>query len=132
QRFHLPRAIFICNQIGTKAEGVIADRRSYRQYAHNFWRLRELVATLTALWDVWVRHPTPVLGNIEPIFEQTSKEIPDMLFAKVNVDEEGELAMRYGISSIPALILFHKEQPVATHVGTISKERLKEWIKNHR
>ncbi|NPV86399.1 MAG: DUF218 domain-containing protein [Anaerolineae bacterium] len=74
QRFHLPRAIFICNQVGTKAEGVIADRRSYRQYAHNFWRLRELVATLTALWDVWVRHPTPVLGNIEPIFEQTSEQ----------------------------------------------------------
>lgn len=74
QRFHLPRAIFICSQVGTKAEGVIADRRSYRQYAHNFWRLRELVATLTALWDIWVRHPTPVLGNIEPIFEQTSEQ----------------------------------------------------------
>jgi len=74
QRFHLPRAIFICNQIGTKAEGVIADRRSYRQYAHNFWRLRELMATLTALWDVWIRHPTPVLGNVEPIFEQSSDQ----------------------------------------------------------
>ncbi|NPV38123.1 Thioredoxin [Brevinematales bacterium NS] len=83
------------------------------------------------LVDFWAEWCRPCL-MLAPIFEQTSKEIPDVLFAKVNVDEDGDLAMKYGISSIPALILFHKGQPVATHVGTISKDRLKDWIQSHR
>ncbi|URA11069.1 thioredoxin [Thermospira aquatica] len=81
--------------------------------------------------DFWAEWCRPCL-MLAPIFEQTAQEMPDITFAKVNVDEEGELAMRFGISSIPALILFHKGQPVATHVGTISKERLKQWIQSHR
>ncbi|MCX7882404.1 MAG: thioredoxin [Brevinematales bacterium] len=81
--------------------------------------------------DFWAEWCKPCL-MLAPIFEGVSQEMPEVTFAKVNVDEEGDLAIRYGISSIPALILFHRGQPVATHVGTISKERLKEWIQNHR
>lgn len=68
QKFHLPRAIYTCNILEIEATGVAADQRSYIQYAHNFWRLRELPATLVALWELWVIKPLPVLGNPEPIF----------------------------------------------------------------
>lgn len=81
--------------------------------------------------DFWAGWCRPCL-MLAPIFEQTAQEMPEITFAKVNVDEEGELAVQFGISSIPALILFHNGQPVATHVGTISKDRLKQWILSHK
>jgi len=67
QKFHLPRAVFICNALGVKATGVIADRRDYHSYSLMSWSLRELPARLIALIDVWIRHPLPVLGPYEPI-----------------------------------------------------------------
>jgi SanA protein len=68
QKFHLSRTIFTCNGLGLKSWGVVADRRPYSSYAHNFWRIREIPATTVAVWQVWVSHPLPVLGNYEPIF----------------------------------------------------------------
>ncbi len=64
QAFHLPRAVFTCNSLGLTADGVIADRRKYITKAN----IREIPAGAVALWDVWIGHPLPVLGNPEPIF----------------------------------------------------------------
>jgi SanA protein len=68
QAFHLPRALFICNQLGVSASGVSADLRQYTRTALSVWELREIPATLVALWEVWITHPLPVLGEPEPIF----------------------------------------------------------------
>jgi SanA protein len=68
QGFHLPRAIYICQNLGLDAVGVIADRRAYRARSILFWSLRELPATLAAFWDVHLARPLPVLGDQEPIF----------------------------------------------------------------
>lgn len=70
QRFHLPRALFTCVQIGLKATGVIADRRTYFPTSRLSWQIREIPATLNALLDVLVTHPLPVLGDPEPIFPE--------------------------------------------------------------
>jgi vancomycin permeability regulator SanA len=68
QRFHLPRALYTCNQLGLDSVGVEADLRTYRRRSMLYWNLRELPATAAALWDVHVSHPLPVLGDREPIF----------------------------------------------------------------
>lgn len=68
QAFHLPRALYLCNRMGLPAVGVDADLRIYRKRSMLYWQLRELLATATALWDVHVSHPVPVLGDPEPIF----------------------------------------------------------------
>ena len=68
QKFHLPRAIFTCSSMGIKVNGVIADLRDYHDHAERFWNLREIPATLVAVWQVWVSKPLPVLGEPEPIF----------------------------------------------------------------
>jgi SanA protein len=68
QEFHLPRALYLCNQLGLDAVGVNADLRDYRRASVLYWNLRELIATTAAVWDVTVRHPVPVLGDPEPIF----------------------------------------------------------------
>lgn len=70
QTFHLPRALFICNMLQITSIGVKADQRTYRTGSQLIWWVRETFATLTALVDVWLRHPLPVLGNPEPIFPE--------------------------------------------------------------
>lgn len=71
QRYHLPRALFTCQGMGISVNGVAADLRQYHTHSLRFWSLRELPATLVAVWQVWVSHPLPVLGNPEPIFATT-------------------------------------------------------------
>jgi SanA protein len=51
QRFHLPRALALCDAIGISADGVVSDLRPYR--ASFLWELREIPATLRALWDAF-------------------------------------------------------------------------------
>jgi SanA protein len=74
QNFHLPRAIFSCQGLGMQVSGVKADLRDYNSHSLRYWNLRELPATLVALWQVWVSHPLPVLGDPEPIFPVTNIE----------------------------------------------------------
>ncbi len=68
QSFHLPRALYTCNALGVKAEGVASDLHNYKLLSRLYWQLRELPATITALLDVHIVRPQPVLGKPEPIF----------------------------------------------------------------
>ncbi len=68
QAFHLPRALYTCNKLGVRAIGVPADRRIYRNYSLFAWNMREVPATLVALWEVHVSRPQPILGEPQPIF----------------------------------------------------------------
>lgn len=58
QRFHLPRALVLCTGIGLSADGVAADLHTY--WARFFWEIREIPATLRALWDVYFHLPEDV------------------------------------------------------------------------
>jgi SanA protein len=68
QEFHLPRALFLCNSFGVEAVGVKADNYYYLKRLRLIWSIRETLATAQAVWDVYVEHPMPVLGEPEPIF----------------------------------------------------------------
>jgi SanA protein len=70
QKFHLPRAIFLCNALGVTGVGVEADRRYYLKRSRLIWNLRELPATVGAFMDVYLTKPLPVLGEPEPIFPE--------------------------------------------------------------
>ncbi len=76
QKFHLPRALYTCNQLGLPAVGVPADQRAYLPRSATYWQLRETIATLAALWEVHISRPLPVLGDPEPIFPpETSRTV---------------------------------------------------------
>ena len=68
QGFHLPRALYLCNKLGIDGVGVPADLRQYRRSSRTIWNLREIPATLGALWDVYIARPLPILGDPEPLF----------------------------------------------------------------
>jgi SanA protein len=63
QRFHLPRALFTCRNLGVAALGVSADRRVY--WSNPYYRFRDAFATVRAWWDVKIARPLPVLGQPE-------------------------------------------------------------------
>ena len=62
---------------------------------------------------------------VSPILERIADERPDELkLVKVNIDEEQELALRYGVQSIPTMILFKKGEPAAAAIGAQPKGAL--------
>lgn len=65
QGYHLLRALYTCNMLGVNAVGVPADRPGA---PYLYGSLREIPATLVALWQIYFSHPLPVLGSPEPIF----------------------------------------------------------------
>lgn len=68
QKFHLPRALFLCNALGLESVGVEANNNYYLKRSLLIWNIREQFATLSAFLDVFVEKPLPVLGKAEPIF----------------------------------------------------------------
>jgi len=67
QAFHLPRALFLCENLGVQAAGVVADRRVYTQRSLAWSETRELPALVAALLDIIRRAPPPVLGEPIPL-----------------------------------------------------------------
>ena len=67
QEFHLPRAVYLCDQLGIEAVGVAADRQPYRRSSEIQWNLREWAACFFAILETQITHPQPVLGPVEPL-----------------------------------------------------------------
>lgn len=67
QKFHMARAVFLCNWFGVESTGVEANNTYFRKISRLIWNTRELFATAQAVWDVYVAKPLPVLGEVEPI-----------------------------------------------------------------
>jgi SanA protein len=67
QEFHLPRAVYLCDQLGIDSVGVAADRRVYRTSSLLQWNLREWPACIFAVLETQITHPQPVLGPVEPL-----------------------------------------------------------------
>lgn len=77
----------------------------------------------TVLVDFWATWCGPC-RMIAPVLEEVAKERPDVTVCKVDVDEERELALEYGVSSIPTLLVFRDGKVVNQSVGAIPKERI--------
>ncbi|MBR4949298.1 MAG: thioredoxin [Clostridia bacterium] len=64
-----------------------------------------------------------------PVLEEFSETREDIDIFKIDVDQEGELSARYGIMSIPTLIVFKNGEEVEKHVGFADEDTLEELIK---
>lgn len=80
---------------------------------------------LVDFWAVWCG-PCRMLS---PVVDQVAEENPDIKVCKVNVDEEQQLAIKYGVMSIPTLLVFNGGELVNQSVGVIPKEEVLNLIK---
>lgn len=83
----------------------------------------ETIASGIVLVDFWASWCGPC-KMIAPIVEEIAAERPDITVGKVNVDEEMDLARRFGIASIPTILVFKNGELSKTSIGYCSKEEL--------
>ena len=81
----------------------------------------------TVLIDFWASWCGPC-RMVSPIIDEIAEERNDIKVCKVNIDQESALAMRYGIMSIPSLILFKDGEIVNKSIGLVSKEEIEDML----
>lgn len=83
----------------------------------------------TVLVDFWASWCAPCM-MLSPVIAEIAEETGgNVIVGKVNVDEENELSMQYGISSIPTLLVFRNGEIVNAAVGLRAKEHILEMLK---
>ena len=83
------------------------------------------------LVDYWAEWCGPC-KMIAPILDEVSRDYDGRVqVAKLNVDDNQEVAAKYGIRGIPTLMLFKQGEVVATKVGALSKSQLTQFLDSH-
>ncbi len=77
--------------------------------------------------DFWAPWCGPCKG-FAPVYEKASETHPDVVFAKVNTDEEQELAAGFGIRSIPTLMVFRDKVIIFQQAGALPGSALEQVI----
>jgi thioredoxin 1 len=99
-----------------------------KQVSNDSFETEVLKASAPVLVDYWAEWCGPC-KMIAPILDEVSRDYADKLnVAKVNVDENQEIASKYGIRGIPTLMLFRNGAVVATKVGALSKSQLTAFL----
>jgi thioredoxin 1 len=82
------------------------------------------------LVDFWAEWCGPC-KMIAPFLEQIAGDMQGKVtVAKLNVDENPQTPMKYGVRGIPTLILFKNGQVAATKIGALAKGKLVEWVES--
>ena len=80
---------------------------------------------LVDFWAPWCGPCT----TISPVLEEISNEMPEVIIAKLNIDEELNTGTKYSIRGIPTMLLFSGGELKATKVGATTKSNIVSWIK---
>lgn len=86
-----------------------------------------LESNKTVLLDFWATWCGPC-RMIAPILEEIAEERTDVKVCKIDVDEEQELAIQYGVSSIPTLLVFKNGTVVNKSIGAVPKAAILEML----
>jgi thioredoxin 2 len=112
-----------CGKCGSRlfaGHPVALNARSFETHA-----AKTDIPLLVDFWAPWCG-PCRAMA---PQFEKAATELePQVRFAKVNTDEEQQLAGRFGIQGIPTMILFHQGREIARQSGLMDANRIGQWV----
>ncbi len=98
------------------------------QFTQDNFEQQVLMSDKPVLVDFWAPWCGPC-RMIAPVIDELSTRLVDsVVVGKVNVDENPSIASKYGVMSIPTLILFKNGVPIAKQVGAASLEMLEDFV----
>ena len=81
--------------------------------------------------DFWAPWCGPC-RQISPIIDELASENEEVKIGKLNVDDAQDIAMNYGVASIPTILLFKGGEVIERIQGVTSKSKLQELIDSHK
>jgi len=97
---------------------IVNDTPVIELSSHDFDK--EKIKNKLLLVDFWAEWCGPC-KSMHPIFTRMAKKYKSVRFARVNVDNAQDIAMRYGVQSIPTFIMFKNGEVVNTMVGAVGE-----------
>lgn len=86
------------------------------------------VPVLVDFWAPWCVPCKAIAPHVEAIAKEHSSSLK---VGKVDIDENPEIAAKYGIRSIPTLMLFKNGQPVDQIVGALPRAKIEDMVRRH-
>jgi len=86
-----------------------------------------ITSNATVIVDYWAPWCGPCKG-FAPVFEKVADKNPDIVFAKVNTDDEQEIAAHFQIRSIPTLMVFREQIIVFSQPGALPQNALEQVV----
>ena len=89
-----------------------------------------ILAENPTLVDFWAEWCGPC-KSMHPVFERLSKKYPNVKFARVNVDSNQNISMKYAVQSIPTFIMFKSGQIIDKMMGAVGAPGIDMICKKH-
>lgn len=93
--------------------------------SENFEELIKEEGAVIEFWAPWCGY----CKRLAPVLKQMAQEYEELSLAQVNIDDEDALAQRYGIETIPSILVFHDGKPSDPLIAPQSKSQLVSWLK---
>jgi thioredoxin len=109
----------------------VSLNQSIQVFTGENWEAEVLKAEGTVLVDFWAAW-CPPCRMLSPLVDELALEYAGRVkVGKLDVDRSPEVSARYGITSIPSLLVFQDGRVVAQRVGALPRAELRSWLETH-